>query len=110
MKDSIGTAVAIFMLALTTVVITSFIMVNLNVTKAQKFHSQVIANVEDSDFSTSVINQIKTEASQNGYDNLDIAILNSADGSKSAKVTLDYTYTIPIVGIDLNYDLVGYAR
>ena len=110
MKGAIETMIATVIVAFMVVVSTSYIMVSLNVMKAQKFHSQVIAGIEASDFSPTVISNLKEDAVANGYDGLEIEVSNSVDGNAYAKVKLDYNYSIPVLGIDMEYDLVGYAR
>lgn len=110
MKGAIETMVATVIVAFMAVVSTAYIIVNLNVTKAQNYHSQVIANVEASDFSPTVIRNMEADAAANGYDNLDIEVIDNVEGNAYAKVTLDYTYRIPVLNMDMEYDMVGYAR
>lgn len=110
MKGAIETMVATVIVAFMVVVSTAYIMVSLNVTKAQKFHAQVIASVESSDFSGTVIANLERDARENGYDGLKIEVMDNLGGSPYAKVTLDYGYQIPVLRLDMKYDMVGYAR
>ena len=45
-----------------------------------------------------------------GYENLDIQVVTSAAGSKYAKVTLAYRYTIPLLNMLLEHQITGYAK
>lgn len=110
MKGAIETMVGTVIVAFLVVVSTAYIMVNLNVMKAQKFHTQVIAGLEAGDFSKQVIGNLETAAKKNGYENLNIEVTDTLGGTPYAKVTLDYAYKIPILGLDMRYDIVGYAR
>lgn len=110
MKGAIETMIATVIVAFMVVTSTAYLMVSLHVMKAQNFHTQVIASVESSDFSQVVINNLKADAAENGYDGLEINVIDTVEGSPYAKVTLDYQYKIPVVNINMTYDMVGYAR
>lgn len=110
MKGAIETMIATVIVAFMVVTSTAYLMVSLNVMKAQNFHSQVVASVEASDFSQTVIDNLRADATENGYDGLEVEVVDTVEGNPYAKVTLDYQYQIPVVNINMTYDIVGYAR
>ena len=57
-----------------------------------------------------VLEKCKKKALENGYENLDIQVVTSAAGSKYAKVTLAYRYTIPLLNMLLEHQITGYAK
>ena len=50
------------------------------------------------------------KALENGYENLDIQVVTSAAGSKYAKVTLAYRYTIPLLNMLLEHQITGICK
>ena len=66
--------------------------------------------MEASDFADSVIASCETTARDNGYTNLEIKKMQNVSGNPYAKVTLTYDYTIPILDLLLEHEIVGYAR
>lgn len=110
MKGAVETMIGMIMIAFMAVLSTAYIMASLNTQRAQNYHSAVMAEVEAGDFSEMVIQNCRDKALENGYTNLEIAPLISADNGKYAKVTLTYNYTIPILDLFLEHEIVGYAR
>jgi hypothetical protein len=110
MKGAIETMVATVVLTLFVVVGTSYVILSLNLMKVQEFHSQVITCLESADYAPTVVEQLFADAKSNGYNQLQIELLTSLEGEPYAKVSLAYAYTIPILQMDMTYDLVGYAR
>ena len=83
---------------------------SLNTQKAQAYHSTVVTEIEASDYNAEVLEKCKKKALENGYENLDIQVVTSAAGSKYAKVTLAYRYTIPLLNMLLEHQITGYAK
>lgn len=67
MKGSIETMLGIILLAFMALLGTSYITASLTTQKAQNYHAAVVAELEASDFSTSVVSSCKTKAKDNGY-------------------------------------------
>lgn len=110
MKGAVETMIGMIMIAFMAVLSTAYITASLNTQKAQNYHSAVIAELEAGDFSEMVIQDCREKAAGNGYTNLAIEPLISADSGKYAKVTLTYDYTLPILDLFLEHEIVGYAR
>lgn len=111
MKGAIETAIGIIMLAFMGVLGASYVTVSLNTQRAQNYHSAVVQELENSDYATDVIESAKRQAIENGYGELKIEKKTSSKtGESYAKVTLPYRYSIPILGIKWDHEIVGYAR
>lgn len=110
MKGAVETMVGIVLIAFMAVLSTAYITASLNTQKAQKYYSAVVTEIEASDFTESVMESCKTKAVENGYTDLTIQPVISAAGSKYAKVTLTYDYTIPLLNLFLEHQITGYAR
>ncbi len=110
MKGVIETAVGIIVLAFLAVLGTSYIVVSLNTQRAQNYHAAVVAEVEASDYADDVIADCREKAETNGYNSLAVEKKESLDGKTYAKVVLDYNYSIPVLGMFMEHEIVGYAR
>lgn len=111
MKGAIETAVGIVFLAFMAVLGTSYVTVSLNTQRAQNYHTAVVQELENSGFADSVIDDEIDKAKENGYGELKIQKkTSSSTGESYAKVTLPYKYSIPILGINWDHEIVGYAR
>ena len=113
MKGAIETFVGIVIIALMVVISTGYITASLDIRHAQNFHSSMVSEIEESDFSQEVINECILNAQLNhfvkedGSSGLDV---KTAEGMDIAEVTLTYTYTIPFLNSVLEHEIVGYAR
>jgi hypothetical protein len=110
MKGAIETMMGIVVIALSTVLTTGFIIASLNTQKAQNYHAAVVAEVEASDFSPTVIAGCQEKAIENGYTDLQIEQLTSVKEETYAKVILVYDYSMPLLNVVLEHQIVGYAR
>lgn len=110
MKGAIETMVGVVLIAFMAVLSTAYISASLNTQKAQAYHSTVVTEIEASDYNAEVLEKCKKKALENGYENLDIQVVTSAAGSKYAKVTLAYRYTIPLLNMLLEHQITGYAN
>ena len=102
--------VGVVLIAFMAVLSTAYISASLNTQKAQAYHSTVVTEIEASDYNAEVLEKCKKKALENGYENLDIQVVTSAAGSKYAKVTLAYRYTIPLLNMLLEHQITGYAK
>lgn len=110
MKGAIETMVGVVLITFMAVFGTAYISSSLNTQKAQAYHSSVVTEIEASDYNAEVIEKCKEKAVQNGYEALVIQTITSASGSKYAKVTLTYQYTIPLLNMLLKHQVTGYAK
>lgn len=111
MKSAIETMIGIVVLTFMAVLGTSYITASLSTQRAQNYHAAVVQELENSNFAANVIDSEKEKAVENGYDGLDIQLFtNSETNTTYAKVTLPYSYGIPILGQSREHEIVGYAR
>lgn len=110
MKGAIETMTGVVLIAFMAVLSTAYISASLNTQKAQTYHSTIITEIEASDYSTEIIEKCRKKVLENGYDNLDVQVVTSAAGSKYAKVTLTYRYSIPLLNMLLEHQITGYAK
>lgn len=86
----------------------TYVSQNVQYSSAKKFHSSVVAQLENSYFDSGVVEECRKLAEKNGYQ-LTIDIYNEA-GAKDARVILDVTYVFPVIQITRQYTIEGYAR
>ena len=99
MKSAIETMIGIIVLTLMTVLGASFITASLSDQRAKSYHASVIQELQNSNLSSEVIENVKIKAAENGYENLDIVVYENAETDSSyATVTLTYKYSIPVLG------------
>lgn len=110
MKGAVETMIAVVLIAFMAVLSTVYITASLNTQRAQMYHSAVITEIEASDYTPSVIERCRQNALENGYEALEIRTITGASGSKYAKVTLKYRYSVPLFGMDLMHQITGYAK
>ena len=110
MKGAVETMMGMIMIAFMAVLSAAYIMTSLNTQSAQNYHSAVVAEVEAGDFTDPVIRSCRQKALENGYTDLLVEPMTSVDSGKFAKVTLTYDYTLPVLNLFLEHQIVGYAR
>lgn len=111
MKGAVETMVGIVFMTFMAVLGTGYIIASLNTQSAQHYHAAVIAEIESADLADSVIQSCEEKALENGYKDLTIQKVEGNMGAGAyAKVTLTYDYTIPLLNMLLEHEIVGYAR
>ncbi len=105
--------VSIILIIVAVFVFVGIISVAVDVQNARDFHGMVINEIENSNHASSVIEACKETAEANGYELVVSSYMNNSDGlqySKITKVVLKYDYTIDILKIKSEKEIVGYAR
>ena len=105
--------VSIILIIVAVLVFVGIITVTLDVQKARDFHGAVVNEIENSNHSSSVIEACKETAEKNGYELVVSSYVNNSDGlqySKITKVVLKYSYSISILDINSEKEIIGYAR
>ena len=110
MKGAIETMMGIVLLAFMAVLGTSYITASLNTQRAQNYHSTVVSEIEASNFAEDIISKCEQKAVENGYNALTVDTQKTVAGDEYAKVALDYNYSIPILNMFMEHEIVGYAR
>ena len=83
-------------------------MQNVIHTSARDYHGAVVRRVEDSNFNAGVIAECREDADNKGYE-LNIHCYGD-DERPDARITLSYTYTVPVIHKEKKYTIEGYAR
>lgn len=111
MKQIIETILSVIFLFIGTVLIVSLISVEADYEKAKNYKADVISEIENSNFSPTVINTCIDEAQKHNYDlEIEVTEINPNSNEKYAEVTLSYDYSIPALNVTKNKTLRGFAR
>lgn len=103
---------AIFLVLMTVFLAVGILAVTIDVQNARDYHAACINEIENSNHAPSVINALGAEAAGNGY-TLDVDSYTNTVGNYSftvSKVILKYEFSIPLLGITMNKEILGYAR
>ncbi|MGN0342763.1 MAG: hypothetical protein ACI4DO_08210 [Roseburia sp.] len=123
MEQIIKTYLGIFMILLMTVTGIGIVAAEVEVTRAREFKSDVIIELENSDYNVNVLNACMQQAQEIGYD-LDITLYGKdgtavnyepggtipSQGVNFAEVVLNYSYRTGPFGNFLQHSIRGYGR
>ena len=119
MKTFLGVFLIMFMVVTSSGVLSGF----MTVVEAQNLHAQIINELEDSDYDSSVAQTCFQNASKAG-DTLELKLymtdnsimtvtdasqITSSDEIEKARVELKFTYAVAFFGIEQEHVLSGYA-
>lgn len=110
MKQVPGIFLSLFLIMLGVVVTTGIIRANMVALRATEFHSDVISEIENSNFADSVIEACKTQAAEAGYELVVEKYVDEKGITNMAEVVLCYDYKIPFLSVDNKYYKRGFAR
>jgi hypothetical protein len=108
LKAGIEIYVSLVILTIAALLCANFIAADISVMNARDLQAAYISEIENSDLSPSVIAKCETNAKSLGYD-LDVEVVNIGESSM-AQVSLTYTYKVPLIGVESEHVLTGYAR
>lgn len=109
MKISINSFVAIILITIGVILNGSMIAMHLEITNARRYHTSIINRIESSNFSNAVINEVKTQAANDGYPTT-ITNLTVYEDKTDLLVSTKYTVSVPILGVVKEGTVEGYAR
>ena len=119
MKTFLGVFLIMFMVVISSGVLSGF----MTVVEAQNLHAQIINELEDSDYDSSVVQTCFENASKAG-DTLELKLymtdnsirtvtdasqIASSDEIEKARVELKFTYELAFFGLEQEHVLSGYA-
>lgn len=111
MKHIISVFTSLFILVVNIIAVTAMITLSGDVAAAKEYKADVIAEIENSNFNSNVIDSCIVQAEQVGYT---LQITNSTydelHNMQTAEVILSYTYKIPLFGIVETKMTRGIAR
>ena len=91
MRQIIGAFGILFIMMANIFICTGLIGASGQVAAAKEYKSQVVAELENSNFNPGVIDACKKKAAEDGYD--------AWQNMRAAQVALKYHYRIPVLGI-----------
>lgn len=109
MSTVIKSYTAIIVCLLSFFIALNVVSAHLDVQNATDYHSAVVDEIENSHHASSVVDALKTEASENGYE-LEVENFYGANQTTLSKVTLKYKYRLNILDVENEHEVVGYAR
>lgn len=86
----------------------TYVNQNVSLNSAREYHESIVTELQDHDFASSSIEDIKHNAELTNYD-VHIEDTTISEAKKKYKVTVTFNYKVPLVGLDQNYSVVGYA-
>lgn len=108
MKAGIEFYISILLLSISCLLSITLISSNIEIQNARELHSAYIIEIENSNLSNSVIEECKKDAEEKDCIlNVDT---NVTGDTRLAKVSLTYSYSVPLLGIKTEHTIDGYAR
>ena len=113
MSTVIKSYLSIFLILVAVFTFGGVISLTIDVQNARDYHAAVVNEIENSHHAQSVIDACVAEAESNGYELVVTGYTNpsaDASGAKISKVVLKYGYTLDLLSIASDREIVGYAR
>lgn len=102
---------SLFLFLIVTVLGINIINAGQNKSEAESYKAEVIAEIENSNFSDEVISECVSNAEKNGYTlTVNKTVVDADVEEYSAEVVLGYTYSIPLLNVDSTHYIRGVAR
>lgn len=102
---------SIFIILIGALVLFGIISADADTTAARNYHSNVINEIECSNFSDTVINTCLSSSAEHENYTLTINKIPDSTGKIiAAEVVLNYKYSIPILNVFTDHKLIDYAR
>lgn len=111
MKHIISVFTSLFILVVNIIAVTAMITLSGDVAAAKEYKADVIAEIENSNFNSNVINSCIAQAGQAGYTlQVTNCTYDDLNNVQTAEVILSYSYQIPLFGIVDTKTTRGIAR
>lgn len=112
MSTIIKAYTAIFLVLMAVFLSVGILSTTIDVQNARDYHAACVNEIENSNHAPSVISALVSEATSNGY-TLDVDSYTNSTGNyiyTVSKVTLKYNFSIPLLNIQIDKEILGYAR
>lgn len=86
----------------------TYVNQNITVNNARAYKSAMVLQLQNSDFSDAVIQELILKAEEDGY-HIEIEDYGFDDVKKIKKVSLLFTYRIPLINYSKDFVIEGYA-
>lgn len=102
---------SVFFLIMTSLVGVGLISSSISTHEAICFKSDVIGEIENSNYNTTVIEECKAQAADQGY-TLEVNPMSYDDNANytMAEIIVHYTFNIPLIKYSSEHQTSGYAR
>lgn len=111
MKEIISIYSALFILILNMASGLSIAVATEQVEQAKSYKTEVVAEIENSNFNPTVIDACRTKAAERGYTlSVESCVYDAAHDIQTAEVVLTYKYAMPLFGVDETRTTRGIAR
>lgn len=107
-KAGIEIYVSLILITIMALLCANFIAADIATMNARDAQSAYVTEIENADFADSVIDKCIDNAAQNGY----TLVVNPVQigSTRMAEVTLTYTYRVPLIGVESDHTITGYAK
>ena len=109
MKIAIEIFVSLFILIMMVAICVGIVSSDLDVMEARDFYYSCVNELQNSNFSDTVIDRCLAEATNRGY-SLNVQVYQDATGDRSADISLKYIYNISVIGIEQEKLIGGYVN
>ena len=110
LSQPLKTYLTIFLIAICCLICVGVIKANNDTTNAQRFHQNVVKEIEESNMSDSVISACAVDAASNNYTLQMNKITDGQGETVMVEVILKYKYSIPVLNVLSNHEIRNYAR
>ena len=111
MKKIFEVFLEVFLMLFFVILITGAVSAALDTENAKSYKSDVIAEIENSNFSDTVISECISQAAEEGYTlTVNKIVTDAATNKQIAEVVLKYKYTFSLLGIDNEHQTRGIAK
>lgn len=108
MKAGIEVYVSLILITIMALLCANFIAADVAAMNARDAQSAYVTEIENSDFAPSVIAKCAEAAEKQGY-SLSIEEIQLGE-STMAEVSLTYVYKVPLIGLESEHTITGYAK
>lgn len=108
MKVGIEIYVSLILITIMALLSANFIASNNAAMNARDAQAAYVTEIENSDFAPSVIELCKNNAEKQGY-KLEVNIVHLGE-SDTAEVNLTYVYKVPLIGVESEHTISGFAK
>lgn len=111
MKHIIGAYSILFVILIYIVLAVSLITVSSDVATASEYKAGVITEIENSNHNCKVIQSCVRDAARDGYKlKVTEGVYDDLQDIRTARVVLEYQYSLPLFGMERVRQTCGYAR
>lgn len=108
MKVGLEVYISLILLVVVGLLCANFIASDVATMNARDIQAAYVTEIENSDFADSVIHRCEKNAQDRGY-KLNVQKVTIGE-SEMAEVSLTYVYKVPLIGVESEHVITGYAK